>query len=107
MIINHWTIGCRGTLFSKIFKPRCLFARFQEAYDYYSQAIMADPDSALLRSNRSGRASGKAQELYVNYCNYGVVYLVLQIPQHFHIVPHVTAIFGYFDKTLCILVQCF
>ncbi|CAL1164391.1 unnamed protein product [Cladocopium goreaui] len=28
--------------------------RFQEAYDYYSQAIMADPDSALLRSNRSG-----------------------------------------------------
>ena len=46
---------------SKIFKARCLFARFQEAYDYYSQAIMADPDSALLRSNRSGRASGKVQ----------------------------------------------
>eukprot|EP00434_Breviolum_minutum_P040031 symbB.v1.2.035563.t1/scaffold4822.1/size34315/1 len=28
--------------------------RYQEAYDYYSQAIQADPDSALLRSNRSG-----------------------------------------------------
>lgn len=28
--------------------------RYQEAYDYYSQAILADPESALLRSNRSG-----------------------------------------------------
>eukprot|EP00913_Durusdinium_trenchii_P010851 g10180.t1 len=31
-----------------------LMSRYQEAYDYYSQAIRADPDSALLFSNRSG-----------------------------------------------------